>query len=850
MNRFYKTDLKRSAVKSRLIVAILTISFLGPLLSSLLRSSVEGFLNENSRRILTADIAVTAYRPIRDDEIQRLSAKYGIRRLIHETEFATMANGRDNRTSLLEVHAVENGFPIDGEFVLSDGSKLKASPAGDSAWLSEDALTALDLKPGDEIQFGKTKFKIEHSIQLAPGVSRSTFGFAPRAYIAVEKAVGTGLLGFGSQIYYRNYIETVNPVRNTEEVKAALGDPDLFLRTPDDSIQGVERFTGFVSLYLSVVSVSLFALGWAAAFYIIRTQAIERMRAMAVALVFGATTKSALRFEFLRIAVLTIAASAAAFLLAYAVGLAAEPFIAKALSENVSGGFHIGISWRDIAALGITALASSLIFTLPFARRLSSSNLGDLFQDSAVGVDIGSESEAMSRAGAGIFLRYANWWTGFFAVCVLAALSVWLTREIKLGLELAGGFVIASAFIHFTGIAFFRGLASIFGRAGGRTGSLLRLAGTQLGRARFAVRLSFLAIGLSAFVASAVGHVMVSLGDELANGARLESAPDFFLFNIPESELENVQTMLAKQNTRLDFVSPQILARIKTLNGKPIDNEQFQKFPVRITWREKPIPSEKIVEGRAIEGSYVPANGDNGKLPALSVELRFAERNGFKIGDRLMFDVQGVPVEGEIRNLRRVRWTDFNPNFFISFQSGVLEDAPKTWLGNVRVTDRTARPRVQSEIVRAFPELSLIEVSQTLERVAGLARAILGPAEKAAWLSSLFSILVLVTIVGHSIRLRAKEMNLFRILGAEPRRVKQLYRMEFALASGLGSLVGAGGGLVLAWLVATRFLELEFRFNLPRFFATVAIGVILGTSLGDWLFRRVSRGLGFKARVV
>ncbi|CAN5618815.1 ABC transporter permease [soil metagenome] len=842
MNRFFRTDLKRSARASALVVAVLALSFTGPLISSLLRSSMESFLAENSRRVLTADIAVTAYRPVRDDEVERLRKKYGIKKKVHETEFVTMAIGAADHSALIEVHAVEQGFPIDGEFEFADGSKERAAPKDHSVWLSTDALLALDSKVGDSIRFGKSDFKIERAVKLAPGVSRATFGFAPRAYIPIETAGPTGLLGFGSQIYYRIYLETEKPVLSTDDVRDALGDPDLFLRTPDDSIQGVERFTGFVSLYLAVVSVALFSLGWAAAFYILRTQAIERMRSSAVALVFGASSKSVLAFEFLRVGILSVVAAIVAFLFSYGIARAVEPLIVRALHESVSGDFHIAVAWRDVLALLLTALASAAIFTIPFAVRLRSSKLVDLFQDSALGVSENSnDTRDLFRA------RLANLATGLLAIVTLGGLSVWLTRDFRFGVQLAAGFVFAASAIHISGVVVFRVIASVFSRARGGSASLLRLVGTQLSRARFAVRLSFLAVGLSAFVASAVGQIMVSLGQELRDGTKLESAPDFFLFNIPESVLQPLEAMLIKENTKLDYVSPMILARLEQVNGKPPQNEQFQKFPVRITWRESTIANERIVEGPKLEPKFDPASGN---LPKISVETRFADRNELKIGDRLSFDVQGVPIDGEIGNVRRVRWIDFNPGFFISFQAGVLEDAPKTWLGNVHVTDRTSRSRVQSAIVRAFPDLSVIDVSQTIERVVGLIKAILGPAEQAALLSTVFSILVLITIVWHSTHQRAREMNLFRILGADPHRVKSLYRLEFALAAGLGSLVGAAAGVGLAWFVSVRFLELAFQFDSSRFLITVLAGVSLGTLLGTWLYTRVSRGLGFNRRVV
>lgn len=842
MNRFFSTDLKRSARGSILIALILALSFIGPLLSSLLRSSMEAFLSENSRRVLTADIAVTAYRPIRDDEIDRLRQKYGVKKQVPEIEFVTMTTGRDNRTSLVEVHAVGSDFPIDGEFEFADGTRQRAAPLNQAVWLSVDALVALDLKVGDTVRFGKSEFKIERAIKLAPGVSRSTFGFAPRAYIAVERAGQTGLLGFGSQVYYRNYLETVKPVISTDDVRLALEDPDLFLRTPDDSIQGVERFTGFVSLYLAVVSVALFSLGWAAAFYIIRTQAIERMRSMAIGLVFGASARSVLTFEFVRILVLAAAGALFALLLAVGGAKALEPLIARAIAQSMTGTFHVAVEWKDVAALGLAAVVSALIFTVPFAVRLKRSKLVDLFQDSALGVDDGRSESARGFRGLLPTLL-----TGSAAISLLVGLSIWLTRDFRFGLQLAAGFVLAAVTIHLSGIIVFRFISGAFAKASGRFGSLLRLASTQLSRARFAVRLSFLAVGLSAFVASAIGQIMVSLAEELREGSELQKAPDFFLFNIPESDLAPLQAMLVKENTTLDYVSPMILARFEQINGRPVEDDRFQRFPVRITWREKPIPNETIIDGPELPPKF---DGAAGSTPLISIETRFADRNALSIGDKLSFDVQGVPIDGVIGNVRRVRWTDFNPGFFISFQSGVLEDAPKTWLGNVHVTDRASRARVQSDIVRSFPDLSVIDISQTIERVVRLMKAILGPAEQAAWLSTVFSVLVLITIVWHSTQSRASEMNLFRILGAEPQRVKSLYRLEFGLAAGLGSFVGALSGAGLAWFVSVRFLDLPFQLDLVRLLLTFVAGAALGTALGTWLYGRVSRGLGFNRRVV
>lgn len=832
--RYFRTELRRSMRANWIAIAVLFLSFLGPVVSSVLRSSVESFLVSNQRRILTADLAITAYRPIREEEVDRVRELLGIKREVREVEFVTMALGNSSQGSLLEVHAVESHFPIDGEFTFADGTRRGGGPVGDIIWVTSDAALALDLKPGGRLKLGRVDFAIEKVITQAPGISRGAFGMAPRVYIPIDQASRTGLTGFGSQIYHRVYLET-EKTATSEAVKETLGDPDLFLRTPDDSVQGIERFTGFVSLYLAVVSVALFALGWAAAFYIIRTQAIDRMRATAIAIVFGGSRSSMLTFEFARTLALTAIAAVLAMLAAWGAAELLEPSIARALAKQVPGKFEVVLSIKDFAGLFVTSLVSAVLFTAPFADRLRSSQPRELFDDSA----LAPPQETRSTWTSTLVLTAVGFLT-------LAALASWITRDLKRGVQLAAGFGVAAGVIHFAGVGLFRALSSLFRATG--SNAFFRLVGLQLSRARFAVRLSFLAIGLSTFVASGVGQIMISLGEELGAGGKLDSAPDFFLFNIPESEVENLQATVSKFGVSLDFLSPMILARLQAKNGETMENEQFRKFPVRITWREKTIGSEKIVEGGPLHEKYDPTR--DGAVPLLSVESRFLERNKLRIGDRLMFDVQGVPVEGKIGNVRSVRWTDFNPNFFISFQGGVLEDAPKTWLANIKAKSREDRVSLQAEIVRNFPDLSLIDVSQGLEKIVALMRSILGPAELAAWMATAFSVFVLVTIVVHSARLRAHEMNLFRILGAEPHRVRALYRMEFALASGFGSLLGGAGGLLLAWFISHQFLDLEFRADGLRLVLTILAGLALGTSLGEWLYRRTARGLGIERRVV
>ena len=45
-----------------------------------------------------------------------------------------------------------------------------------------------------------------------------------------------------------------------------------------------------------------------------------------------------------------------------------------------------------------------------------------------------------------------------------------------------------------------------------------------------------------------------------------------------------------------------------------------------------------------------------------------------KIGDELIFDVQGMPIKTTIASLRTIDWKRFQTNFFVLFPAGVLEN--------------------------------------------------------------------------------------------------------------------------------------------------------------------------------
>src|SRR5262249_31689239 len=142
----------------------------------------------------------------------------------------------------------------------------------------------------------------------------------------------------------------------------------------------------------------------------------------------------------------------------------------------------------------------------------------------------------------------------------------------------------------------------------------------------------------------------------------------------------------------------------------------FKNRTFNLTYRSELSESETLAVGK--DFSPIPYEWETAdELPEISLEVRFANRLKIHLGDSMSFDVQGVPVEGRVVLMRRVKWLSFQPNFFVQFQPGVFNDAPKSFLASIPKLEAAEKDVLQNEIVRRFPNISVIDVSQAIARI-------------------------------------------------------------------------------------------------------------------------------------
>jgi putative ABC transport system permease protein len=809
-------ELLHARLKLRVALLVLLVGFVGPLFSSALRSSVDVYLLERSRQILSADIALSSLRPLTVAERVSVNSVIKPVKRADEIEFTTMARGLESST-LIEVRAVSGSFPVRGSFKTRDGRLIHSAEALETkqiAWVYPEVLAQLGLQIGERIGLGRTEFEIVEVLEDGPGLTRGG-GFAPRLYIGRSHLEKTGLAEFGSQISHRLYLELPPEITSATaeaRIKNVIQDPDVFFRTPGDATAGFERFFNFFKLYLVSISMIVFALSWVSAFYILQIFLQERLRSAAVLLVFGASRLATVLVPIIQVFLLMTAALLASFALVWG-AIAFVPIVAR---DFLPKGFELFIGASDLLRMLVVALISTIAFLLPLFVRLYRLKLIDLLGETAMG------SERLPRVGiAGAYFSLA---------AVFVALSAWLMDSWQNALLLTGGILLSSLIGWVVARLSFRLFFQMMsGGSGLARHSWVRLVAMQLARSRFGMNLCFVTLFLAALVLNLVPHLLRSSVAEIEPLEGRE-IPALFLFNIPEFEVERLKSFALEKKFELRNLAPMVQGRLVSVNGAPTSNDQFRRFPVRLTYRDGLLESERLAEGRAFSGFFDTASEGT---PEVSIEKRWAERNDIQLGDRIEFDVQGVPVGGRVTSLRNVKWTNFTPNFFIVFQPGVLEEAPKTYLANVNfggiLRNREAlKVAVQFQLVRDFPDLNVIDVGRTLDRALEVVRSILGPVRVAAAIAIAMSFLILLGVMIHNLGMREPEVDVMKILGADASLIRRLITCEYALSAGFAWLLGSGCAVAMTWVVAARIFEIPFRLDIGALL--ISLLVVIGTA--------------------
>ncbi|WP_213955300.1 MULTISPECIES: ABC transporter permease [unclassified Variovorax] len=812
-------DLRAGELRLLIVAVLLAVAALTAV--GFFADRLKGGLQRDARQLLGGDAVLASDNPTPQAFIARAHAlglqstgSYG---------FPTMARADDAQggaTKLVALKAVTTGYPLRGSVQTATtpdapGAPTRDVPAPGEAWVDASLLESLALKIGDRVLLGDTDLRIARIITLEPDRGAGFMSFAPRVMLNQADVARTGLVQPASRVSYRFAVagEARAVKQFSDEVDAGIKKGELRgIRLESfesgrpemrQTLDRAEKFLNLVALLaalLSAVAVALAARGFAA----------SHLDDCAMLRVLGQSQRTiagAYAFEF---AVVGLVASslgvAAGFGIHYAFVVLLAGLVETALPAATLWpvGFGLGMGLTLLFAFGLPpVLQLARVPPLRVIRR-----------------DVGGLKPAsVTVLGIGVL--------GFAALLIAAS------SDIKLGLIAVGGFagaVAVFALLSWLAVKVLR--RSVNESTAPRW---LVLATRQISaRPVYAVvQVSALAVGLLALV------LLVLLRTDLVASWRRATPPDApnrFVINVMPEQSNDFQKSLRDAGVRKFDWYPMIRGRLVAINDKPVSPDDYTEDRAkRLVDREFNLSNsaEAPPHNSITAGRWTPdAPGE------VSVEEGLSETLGLKLGDKLRFDIGGIPSEARITSLRKVDWGSLHANFFVMYTVATLADVPVTYMGAFRAPETKG---FDNALVRAYPNVTNVDMSATIVQVQRVLDQVVRAVEFLFGFTLAAGLVVLFAAVTATREERAREFAVMRAVGARASLLRQVQRAELAgvglLAGFLASIVAS----VIGWALARYVFEFTWTASpwVP-IFGSLA-GAVLALAAGWWGLREVLR---------
>jgi putative ABC transport system permease protein len=230
--------------------------------------------------------------------------------------------------------------------------------------------------------------------------------------------------------------------------------------------------------------------------------------------------------------------------------------------------------------------------------------------------------------------------------------------------------------------------------------------------------------------------------------------------------------------------------RIEAVRGVPVREAKgvprwVARREFRSTYRDFMNETETLTAGVW----HKTVTDADGPVP-LSLEQEIAKDLQVGIGDELTLDVQGVPLKARVTSLREVDWSKFNLNFFMVFPPGVLEAAPGFHVVTTTTPTPAASGALQRALVRDFPNVTAIDLTQILEMVGDILAKISLVVSLLGGFTVLAGLPILIGTLLNGRDVRLRESVLLRTLGASAKQVRMILVIEYATLGFLSALTG------------------------------------------------------------
>ncbi|MQT49614.1 FtsX-like permease family protein [Pseudomonas helleri] len=744
---------------------------------------LNGAMVLRATEFLGADLVLEGSSPAREEQI-RVGNEMGLKHA-QIVEFSSVI-ATDNGIQLSSIKAADDAYPLRGQLKSAAQPYGEEQPGGGpksgQAWVEPRLLTALDLKVGDDIDVGSKTVKITRVLTYEPDRAGNFYSLTPRVLINLDDLQATGIVQPGSRVSFRELWRGEAPaLQSYRDVIQPGLEANQRLLDGRDGNQQIGGALGKAERYLNMASLVAVLLAGVAVALSATRFANRRFDASALLRCLGLSRRETLWLFSLQLAMLGLLASVTGALLGWLAQLGLFALLHDLLPTDVPPG---GVM-PALAGMG-TGLVALAGFALPPLAALG-------------------RVPPLRVLRRDILPIPASTWTVYGAALLALGLIMWrMSLDLVLTFALLGGGVIAALILGGLLLLGLKGLRRGLARA-----SLpWRLGLGQLLRQPLAAAGQALAFGLILLSMALIALLRGELLDTWQNQLP-KDAPNYFALNILPTDKDAFGARLHELQAQAAPIYPVVPGRLISINGEPVQEivtkdssgDKAVQRDLSLTW------AADLPEGNELTaGQWWSAQPPQG-VPGVSVEAKVAESLKLKLGDHLVFTVAGVNREAQVTSLRSINWDNFQPNFFMIFQPGTLQDLPTTYL-----TSFYLAPGHDTQIIelsRSFPAVTILPIDALLEQL----RSILAQVTIAIEYVLLFVLAAGMTVLFSGLQStldeRIRQGALLRALGAERQLLIKARRIEFGLLGATSGLLAALGAELVS-LVLYRY-----AFDLP-----------------------------------
>jgi putative ABC transport system permease protein len=371
-----------------------------------------------------------------------------------------------------------------------------------------------------------------------------------------------------------------------------------------------------------------------------------------------------------------------------------------------------------------------------------------------------------------------------------------------------------------------------------------------------------LALGFGASLLTTLFLVQHNLLSEFRVGEGASGRPNLMFFDIQPDQRAGLAALLTESGYPGTPMVPIVSMRIKELHDIPVrvlapvdttpadtaapppSRRNTQRAPntggpsswavrreYRSTYRDTMTSSETLLGGQWWQG---PAGAEPNAPALISLESDIARELDVKLGDEILWDVSGIDIRTRVASLREVDWGRFETNFFVVFQSGVLERAPQMLVTLVRADSADARGQLQRRVAEQFPNVTVIDLSQIQSALDGIIDKAALIVRFLAGFSLVTGAVVLVGAVSASRLQRIREAVLLKTLGATRAQVLRVLVSEYAALGLLSAVASVSIATAAGWALAKWVFEQPFSLPAAQLGGLTLLLVVLTLAVGLW----------------